>query len=448
MLRVHHHSCSLLLLIFTIFLSSCVNIDKTLGENLIPTDQDLTLHTATFDLPLDSRLSDSLFSNNYFIYDSEMPFLFGACYDRKFGLTEAGSVFQFFPISFFSYGDDPEPVSLTLTVWRQGNIILDEGQRTIPQNIFVHEVNTDITYPNAYNNSLKPQDWNNVPVSNPGQIYFGTDTLRIALSLDFARELLSATQEERDTIRLFLKRFKGLYLRTETPALFPNSGRINLAHDIEMTLKYTANGGDSTLTYFCGYQSLVKAFNTITHSQASLDLDPSEVIYYQGMAGYKPYINFVALTQKIQTWAQQAQIDTKKILLSRAELVLSYDSEVDYTEINKYPSALYPFTRRFTDSTSYYMPIDNIYTTSLLGAINRSKSHYSMNITSYLQSLLKKEQVTERDNAWLMEPTTYSESTSGAMIYLYNSYSYPLAAFKGTATDTKPYLKITYSILK
>ena len=438
--------CRMLLLSSTLFFS-CITVDHTLGDNLIPSDQDLSLNMATFDLPIDSRLTDSLSSNNFFFsYDDNIPFLFGACFDPLFGLTETGSVFQFFPATAFSYGENPEPTSLTLYVFKQNSIVLDETQASIPQNVFVHKTLTPLTHKNAYNNSFGPEDWNSAPISQPGQVYFGSDTLAISLSLDYARELLTATQEEKDSIHLFVQRFKGLYLRTETMDARNHAGRINLAGNISMTLKYKLDGADSTLSYFCG--SYVKTINTITHSRSSIAQLSLDNVYYQGFAGFKPYINMVSLTQAIRTWAEQSQIDIKKILLSRAEIVLSYDPTIDYTMINQYPSVLYPFTRRHTDSTSFYLPIDNVYASNADGIINRSNYQYSMIITSFLQSLLKKEAITEQDNVWLMETIEYYDDNTGYRTFLYNTYSYPLATFKGVTSNAKPYLKITYSILK
>ena len=447
MLRVPIFS-SVLLLFSTLLLYSCITIDKTMGENLIPADQDLTLNLATFDLPIDSRLIDSLPTNNhYFAYDIGMPLLFGACYDPLFGLTEAGTAFQFFPYNSFSYGDNPEPISLTLTLIRSKNIVLDQGQLSIPQNIFVHEINTEFSYKNAYNNSLLPDDWDHVPVSQHGQLYFGGDTVTVALSLDFARKLLTTTQEEKDSALLFVKRFKGLYLRSELPDEGINKGRLNFVDFAYMSLRYSLEGADSIVTYVGG-SSYGYAFNSIRHSRAVVDPHPSQHIYYQGFAGYKPYIDFVAMTQKIRLWAEQSKIDLKQLLLSRAEVILSYDPNIDYTSIDQYPLMLYPYVRNHSDTTSYYLPINDVYAANANGSINRSKYQYSMNITSYLQSLLKKEQVTEQDNTWLMETANYEDPNYGTISYLFSATTYPLATFKGTATDAKPVLKITYSVLK
>ncbi|MCL2727340.1 MAG: DUF4270 domain-containing protein [Bacteroidales bacterium] len=395
-----------LLLFAALFLSSCITIDKTLGDNLIPVNQDLTLKFQIFDLPIDTKPTDSLPTNNhFFVYDYfDMSLILGACQDPLFGLTTAGAVFQFIPRSTFSYGDHPEPLSLTLTLPRKNIFVLDNSQVSIPQNVFVHQVTSELTKEFAYNNSLLPKDFDPQPINQSGQVYFGSDTLSIALSLDYARELLTATQEERDSLHLFLKRFNGLYLRTELPRAGVNTGRLNHfpldGFSSQMVLKYRLNGADSVI-YYSPFPSGI-AFNTIAHSNASLDPHPSENIYYQGFAGPKPYIDFVALVSKIKTWSEQSQIDVKNLLISRAEILLSYDPVIDFRVIDQYPLQLYPFTRVQTDSTSYYNPIENIYAPNSDGMINRSKFHYSMVITSYLQSLLKKAEVTEQDNAWLM----------------------------------------------
>ncbi|MDR2586244.1 MAG: DUF4270 domain-containing protein [Prevotellaceae bacterium] len=441
-----------LLPFLTLFLCSCITTDKKLGDYLVPSDQHLILNTTTFDLPIYSRPTDSLQTSNLFVYESNLTLLFGACQDPIFGLTKAGSVFQFIPWSSFSYGDFPEPVSLTLTLIRstRDNIVLDMNQTTAPQTIFVHEVLTDLSYKYGYNNSLLTQDWEQVPISKPGQLYFGTDTIKVSLSLDFARKLLTATQEERDTASLFKKRFKGLYIQTESPVGGNNAGRINraLLSSAEMVLKYTLDGADSTLYYSSDYYG--HAFNSITHSNAEIDPNSSKNIYYQGFAGIKPYIDFVSLTHSIRTWAEQSQIDVKNLLISRAEVLIAYDPAIDYTKINQYPPLLYPFTRAYTDSTAYYRIIDNIYLSPPEGNvnINRSKYHYSLNITSYLQSLLKKEEVTERDNTWLMETTSTIIDDYGTSMFHHSSSSYPLALLEGTSSDAKPILKLTYTVLK
>lgn len=445
-IRVSHWSifCSL------IFVSSCIDVDKTLGDNLIPIDQDLTLQSVVFDLPISSIPSDSLPTNSFFSPGQGYELQFGSCLDPLFGLVEAGSVFQFAPnhpydsLPNYTYGEDLKPVSLTLYMARgSAPTILDKSQAYIPQNLYVHEILSDLSAADAYNNSLRADQWNPIPLSLPGQLYFGTDTATVSLSLDFARELLQADQTERDSTAAFIKRYKGLYLRTEK-ATAPFSGRLNQSDYFYMVLKYTASGADSTLYYFpySGYNC-----NTIAHSGAILDPHPADNIYFQGLAGPKPYIDFVSLVGNIREWAQQQQISVEKLLLTNAEVVLSYSPSVHYEIVNQYPSTLALCTHTHLDSLAYYKFIDDTFFEYAGGAINRSKFQYSFTITHYLQSLLKKDQVIPEDNTWLMQVETV-EDVYGSVTTYVNNHSYPLAVFEGTATDSKPIIKISYAVLK
>ncbi|MCL2739329.1 MAG: DUF4270 domain-containing protein, partial [Bacteroidales bacterium] len=411
----------------------------------------LTLQTVVFDLPISSRLSDSLPSNNFFFQGQPYNMLFGSCFDPVFGLVEVGSVFQFAPYlpyesgHSYTYGEDPRPVSLTLYVIRSAPpTVLDKTQAFIPQNLYVHEILSDMSYTDAYNNSLLPEHWNPVPVSRQGQIYFGTDTATVALSLDYARELLQANQAERDSTHVFVKRYKGLYLRTEE-ATSPYGGRLNKGDLMysRLTLRYTVDGADSTLHYYPYYYG----HNAISHSGSNLDPHPAENIYFQGLAGPKPYIDFAALMGRIQDWAQQQQIDLKRLLITNAEVTLSYNPSIDYEIIDQYPTSLALCTRVRADTLAYYQLIGDSYFEFAGGIINRSKFRYTFNITNYLQSLLKKNQVTEADNTWLMEVDAVEDMYSGRNLFV-NNYSYPRAVFEGTATDAKPVIKITYTVLK
>ncbi|MCL1974310.1 MAG: hypothetical protein FWG54_05800, partial [Bacteroidetes bacterium] len=170
-IRVSHWSifCSL------IFVSSCIDVDKTLGDNLIPIDQDLTLQSVVFDLPISSIPSDSLPTNSFFSPGQGYELQFGSCLDPLFGLVEAGSVFQFAPnhpydsLPNYTYGEDLKPVSLTLYMARgSAPTILDKSQAYIPQNLYVHEILSDLSAADAYNNSLRADQWNPIPLSLPG----------------------------------------------------------------------------------------------------------------------------------------------------------------------------------------------------------------------------------------------------------------------------------------
>ena len=51
---------SLAALLTAFCLASCITTDHTLGNSLVPDNQDITLHTATIDLPVGLKMADSL----------------------------------------------------------------------------------------------------------------------------------------------------------------------------------------------------------------------------------------------------------------------------------------------------------------------------------------------------------------------------------------------------
>ena len=50
----------LALLLTLFFLASCIETNRTLGSALVPTNQDISIHTATLDIPVTLRMADSL----------------------------------------------------------------------------------------------------------------------------------------------------------------------------------------------------------------------------------------------------------------------------------------------------------------------------------------------------------------------------------------------------
>ena len=65
--------------------SSCVNTDNALGNNLVPSNQDITIKTVEFDLPVDQRLSDSLQTT----ISSQV--VFGSINNGEYGVYSIGS---------------------------------------------------------------------------------------------------------------------------------------------------------------------------------------------------------------------------------------------------------------------------------------------------------------------------------------------------------------------
>ena len=432
-------------LCLSFLLSSCITIDNSLGQDFIPEDQILSIASATFNLPVSNKASDSLFtaSTGYYIY--------GSCYDPVFGYTHAGSVIQFYPtLVERDYGEQPEPVSLIMTVINSGCTILDASQANIPQNIYVHRMLTDVSVKRAYNNSLQTQDWDATPLSYGGPVFFGSDTLTVNLSLDYARELLNATAEDLKTDSAFVKKFKGIYLRTQEANKIPNSGRLNIStlNDLWLTLTYRTKGADVDSVVLYGSQSAAN-YNAITHDQDLDNTTDNQNVYFQGFAGVKPYIDFVSLKENMVSWAQAQNIDPKRLLISRAEIILPYKPELSFDFLAQVPTSLFLCTRQGADTTLRYYPVSDVAAEYAGGAINRSQYHYSFVVTRYVQHLLKTDTFTISPNTWIMDVQAEIDPITGKIVsYPVNNTSYSRMIFKGVASDSPPILKLSYAVLK
>ena len=434
-------------LCLSLLLSSCITIDNSMGQDFIPDDQILSIESATFPLPIYTKSSDSLFTAP--TLGTAGYFLFGSCYDPIFGATHAGAVMQFYPsLSNKEYGEQPEAISLKMTIISGGSTVLDPSQTKIPQNIYVHRVLNKISAKHAYNNALQPEDWDPIPLSQDGQVYFGSDTLVVDLSLDFARELLSVDKEIRETDSAFVQAFKGLYLRTQDAEEIPNSGRLNGAsfNNFWMTLTYRTKDAETDSVVVYVTQSL-NNYNAITHAKTLDDAQAAPKIYFQGLAGAKPYIDFLALKENINSWAQAQNIDPKRILVSQAEIVLPYSPQLSSDELAYSPSFIFPCTREGADTTLRYYPIIDVATEYRGGVINRSQYHYSFIVTRYLQHLLKEDTFTLSPNVWMMG-VTIAQDDYGSLSYHIDNMNYPRLIFEGTASNSPPILKLTYAVLK
>ncbi len=98
--RIHFRSVAALLVSSAITIS-CINVDKTVGDNLIPTDHELTVSTASVNIPIQMKMTDSLQS----IFPDYL--VTGAYYDPDFGRKIIYAAFQVIPyVTENDFGDN------------------------------------------------------------------------------------------------------------------------------------------------------------------------------------------------------------------------------------------------------------------------------------------------------------------------------------------------------
>ena len=288
--RIHFRSVAALLVSSAITIS-CINIDKTVGEDLIPTDHNLTVSSASVEIPVQMKMIDSLQS----IFPDYL--IAGAYEDPELGLTTCNTAFQVVPYTTENdFGDNPQPVYLRMEIGVDKALCLIKGEESIPQNIYLYVLNKEIDSTTIYNNSFSRNDYGVTPLNIGTAVYTGGDSINIEMNLNYAKELLSATKEERDSVSMFVKRFKGFVITTDPVPDGIKGGRFNMIDPASVYIKMKYHhvsaaddiDKDSILLYNI---STSKCFytNFFTHGSKSLETSaPGEKILLEGMGGVKP----------------------------------------------------------------------------------------------------------------------------------------------------------------
>ncbi len=417
-----------------------------MGSDLVPANQVIRIYTADFEAPMFTANADSL--------NMSLPTYleFGSVTTPMFGNTTTSGVVQLAPFSYQKeYGEDPVVKRMYSHIPISGFTIFDAKERYIPQNVYIYKLVKDLDHLDVYHNSFSEAYIDPIPVSKPGHVFLGGDTLYVEFQDSFAYELLQADSVERVNPDDFAKKFKGLYFTTEKYNESEPGGRINYL-DIEesyLYLEYTSGKGDSLITYF--FNTYNTYYNVSSHESSHLiNKEPDHHLYYEGLAGVKPCLNAAALAEQIYTWAvqQTPPLQTSHLLISRAQLVMPVAIPVDgdYSAVNNAPGQLYPCTLSPNDSLVVHRPLKEINQENHGGTMNRTHWEYTYEITSYVQDLVKKSEITERDNLWILP--TYSFTTNQGEIYQVDNFTYRNTVFNGNLSNRPPYIRITYAVLQ
>jgi hypothetical protein len=443
----------LALSLFTIstLTTSCIDENKSLGEDVIPGDQNLAIKSVTVDIPVQMKIADSLQT----IYPDYL--LVGAYKDPDLGTTLSGGAFHMIPVlTENDYGDNPVPYYLKMYITVTQNLVLNDNEGSIPQNIYIYKLNKDIDSTTLYSNSLSLADIDQVPLNLGSTTYYGGDSINMQLSLDYARELLSSTQEERDSAEIFVKRFKGLFISAEPLPGSLTGGRFNVIDpgDIYLELKYrhvevdSLIDKDSVILFYA--PTSIPYMNKYEHSSSNLESSqPQGKIMLEGLAGIKPYIDFEDVKREFSQWAESENISLDRIIISKAELRLPYEFPADYKIMGQFPSQIFLSNRLASETYNdlpLYFPVSDINILST-GGINRSQFYYSLNISSYLQKVFNGKKSGEELKTWIAPITQYSNSYTGEVTYYVDNMIYCKATLNGQNDIRKPHIVMTYTVL-
>lgn len=439
------------LLLFSLITVSCITTDKSLGDNLIPDNYNVNIKVAEINVPVQMKMSDSLQT----IFPGYL--LVGAYKDTDLGTTISGAAFQIVPsVTDNDFGDNPVPSYIRISMAVTQTLVLNAEERNIPQNIYLYTLKKDLDTTTAYNNSIKLSDVDPTPINTGGTVFMGGDSIVMNLSLDFAKSLLTATQDERDSTDIFVKRFKGLFMATEPLPGAIKGGRFNIINpsDVYIELMYRhveaaeSINKDSLLIY---YISTTRPYlNSISHSTKSMEsVNPSAKIFMEGLAGIKPYIDFAEVKREFTTWAASQNFNLSQVIIAKAELRLPYEFPASYLTMGQFPSQIYLSTRKQSTTTyklPLYEPVADVYVQST-GMNNRSLMYYSLDISGYLQKVFKGTLTGTSLQSWISPIAQQTNSYTGDVSYYIDNLVYSKATLNSANDTRKPQIILTYAVM-
>jgi len=430
---------------------SCVIVDYKLGGSVIPIDQTYKIHTAEEPIKaISMEFPDSL--SGY----SQTRITIGAIRDEHFGLTTRASLVSIVPMyDTLDFGTDPKVKKFHFAASQDTVNCLYESQRYSLQNVKVYPLlepirNYDITTPVAHGSNL---------ICKGTPVIDGKDSLSFDFTADYASQFLTITQEELDSLDLYLKRFPGIYLETDVP--YGNGGRINcfnlqLGYDSSY---YTLTDSFASLTVETMYDSWTSrkdttfyfyfspaenydidslltnsstgsfpqyCMNLASHETRSMSGPAKDIVYIEGGGGLKPRIPAVQLKNLADSIITAAGADPKNVVINKATIVLPFEFPENYKDMDFFPYVLSPTCRIMTDTSAVFIGLTDASNSSEnQGDIDRSNLQFAPDITYHLQELLKIKDTDETKkkrlengsyDIWLLieanEVTTTSSSSS------------------------------------
>lgn len=444
----------ILVLLSSLFASSCIINDKSLGSQFVSDNFILKVDTINFDLPIKIKSLDSIqgYSQNYMV--------FGNICDPAFGPVHSNTASLIYPYSDTTYfGIEPELKSVYVNFYIDSVVFFRPDQEGIPQNIKIYELRTNLDSSKVFNTSITPDDYYPEPLNESSPVFFGDDSLKVYLKKDFGKKLLSLTVEDFDSLDLFHEKIKGFYIEVEDPGS-QEGGRLNYLSlgSSYLFLNYYLTDPernyshyDTTETFSFGYGYAVNSIRTSSSHLATET--PGDKLYIESMSGVKPYLNGIELKNMFNEWMDKEGLTKETVLISRAELVFPYEmAPEDYDIVtNQYPSSIFPcFTYSSPDSIKFCDPLPEIYTNTSVGGIIRSLKEYSCDITHYFQKLVlaneNNNEVTSTQDLFISPIYSYTDSNNSIHHELDNVF-YSKAILNGPDSERKPQLKITYAVL-
>lgn len=452
MRHLNRFSSIVLLLLSVAAVCSCVDRNNTLGTIYIPSNHDIPIKVAEFDLPVTLKLCEDIQSQS-------STLMFGSITSEDYGTITVGAAASLTPTTDTAdFGKDPVFIDMYLQGGISRTDFLSADQANIPQNLHVYPLTRPLDTTLIYANSIRREDIGTEEITQRDAVYMGGDSIKVHFTKEYAEQFFKATDAEIDSAQLFAKRFYGIYIETDPIEEGLIGGRINQT-DIYSTIAVlvftsTNNAGkrrDTSITFQVGSPYYVNSFSA---SSKGLATDyPKETLYYEGLSGVKPHVSGKVLRNMLAKWAMEEEgVDVSRIVIAKATIELPYEYADNQKDIANYPTNMFPCQKVVAeDSHFFYSPIEEIYDANVNdGTNNRSLMAYKPDAGRYVQGLLKTEanDIDELDDIWLMPTFSVTNSSTNQVVHYADFVGYEIARLNGPAAQRKPKLRITYSVLR
>lgn len=434
---------------------SCITVDKTMGEDLIPTDQNIEIFTDEIDIPVQLKLAQPMQAL------SSTQAIFGAIRTPEFGLAEFATVTDICPNqSGWDFGKDPVIEDIYFLAPVSSHVVIDNEQTGIPQIISLHRTYRRVDSTTVFNNTFSEADYDPEPLNTSEFVYFGGDSIKMHLNMAFAEEILASSQNERDSLDLFVEKFKGIVIKSSTPEEGVYGGRQNSisfgAGAIYIRVDYQPTWGENLRrkdTLFCLSVGYDQCLNVSTYSSTDMQTEnPGETMLMEGSAGLKPFISKEALKETLENWKKEKGIADKKILVAKGAFVFPFEIP-ENNDMSKYPASIYPCNKVLDTAynANLLTTLPDCYVTGYsTGIMNRSLREYSMDAPSYIQSMFLKEtdELKESDDLWIMPIYSQTDSYYGNTYYYIDDLSYYVGRLNGPLSERRPKIRLVYSVME
>lgn len=436
--------------------ASCIDVNERVGEGFIPDNQNYTFYTTSFDIDdMRMEMADSL--SGYNIY----RITFGAIRDEGvFGLTKRTSAFYIVPVAdTLDYGTAGTQTfkGFHLSAPYDSVSCQKLDQAHILQNINVYALDEPMNLsqgaPELVYDKTK-RITRGIPICN------GVDSLSFDFSEEYAKKYLTITQEELDSLPLYLKRFPGIVISTDDPV--GEGGRINMFKlPIEVSsstitgsyasLKFSAEyDGEVKDTSFIFYLGPVSKYELASVTSTSISSYPqivytlsehsskdmagavTDIAYFEGGRGLKPVVKAKPIKDKLTAEIVRNGGDPKTAVINKAYLELPFEFPDDYMDMRYFPTTMSPTTRIVGDEgTETFVGItDASISDEDPGSINRSLLKYTPYVTYHLQQMIRLEDESKIENydIWFLamadEVISSTSSSSSELSEYYQQMAY------------------------